>query len=73
MLSFDLHLPHIQELTSNANNDQWLSSKDRKNDGTEHGRKQDLINAEALVRLFKHIQRESQGGKDTAAIVSLNC
>jgi hypothetical protein len=61
----------MQVLTSDANYDQWLSSKDRKYDGTEHRREQDLINAKALVCLLKHIQRESQGGKNTAAIVSL--
>lgn len=65
------YLLHADELTSNANNDQWLSSKDRKHDGAENRREQDLINAEALVRLLKHIQRESQGGKNTVAIVSL--
>jgi len=46
----------MEKLTSYADNDQWLSSKDRKNDSTEHGREQYFINAEALVRLFKHIQ-----------------
>jgi hypothetical protein len=61
----------VQELTSNANDYQWLSSEDRKYDSTKYRCEQDLINAEALVRLFKHIQRESQSGKNTAAIVSL--
>ena len=60
----------MAKLTSNAYNDQGLSSEERKHNCSKNRGKQNLIDAEALVCLFKHVQGESEGRQDTAAIVS---
>lgn len=60
----------VVKLTSNAHNDQRLSSEERKHNCSKNRGKQNLVDAEALVCLFKHVQGESEGRQDTAAIVS---
>ena len=69
MFSWILYIAGIK-LTSNTNDNQRLSGKQRKYDSPEDRRKQDLIDAIALIRFLKHIQREGQGRQDTAATVS---
>ena len=54
------------QLTRNPNNDQRLRSKEGKHNRSEDWGQEHLVNAEALIRLRKHIEREGQRWKNAA-------
>ena len=54
----------------NTHNDQRLAGQEGKDDGAQDRRQQDLVDAVLHVCLGEHVEREGEGGKNTAVVVS---
>ena len=64
-ISQELAGDKLSGLTGDADNDEWLSRKEREDNGAEDRGQENLVDAILGARVLEHVKREGQSRQDT--------